>query len=108
MRAVALVCLFGLIGLCLYWELQGAPIRPNGSWLALKALPLCLPVAGMLKHRLPTYRWVSLLIWLYVIEGLVRATSDTGISRFYAWAETGLCIILFVACSVYIRLRLKN
>jgi uncharacterized membrane protein len=107
-RAIVLGCLLGLIALCLYWELIGAPIRPSGSWLALKALPLCIPVAGILRHRLYTFRWVSLLLWLYVLEGLVRATSDIGVSRYYAMAETFLCLVLFIACAVYVRLRLKN
>ncbi len=54
-----------------------APLRPGGSWLALKVLPLCIPLAGLLKNRMYTYRWVSLLVWLYFTEGVVRAWSDT-------------------------------
>ena len=54
-----------LIVLSLAWELLISPLRPGGSWLALKALPLCLPLAGLLKNRMYTYRWVSMLVWLY-------------------------------------------
>jgi uncharacterized membrane protein len=39
-------------------------------------LPLLLPLPGLLKNRMYTYRWLSLLVWLYFAEGVVRATSD--------------------------------
>jgi hypothetical protein len=68
----------GLIVLGLAWELWLAPLRPGGSWWALKVLPLCIPLAGLLRRRMYTYRWVSLLVWPYFVEGVVRATSDRG------------------------------
>lgn len=103
----AVTSLLALIVLCLLWELWLAPLRPGGSWWALKALPLALGLAGLLKRRMYTYRWLSLMIWLYCTEGLVRATSDTAPSSYYAWAEVVLCILLFTACTLHIRLRLK-
>ena len=107
-RALAVASLCGLILLSLAWELWLAPIRPGGSWLALKALPLCLPLAGLLKHRMYTYRWVSLLVWLYFTEGVVRAWSDTvPLSRALAGLEIALCLALFVACAWHVRLRLR-
>ena len=63
-RWLAVVSLLGLIVLSLVWELWAAPLRPGGSLLALKALPLCVPLAGLLKNRMYTYRWVSLMVWL--------------------------------------------
>lgn len=71
-RWLATGSLLALIVLCLAWELVLAPVRPGGSWLAIKALPLCIPLAGILKNRMYTYRWVSLVIWLYFTEGVVR------------------------------------
>ena len=106
-RRAAVACTFALVALGLAWELWLAPLRPGGSWLALKVLPLCLPLAGLLKNRMYTYRWLSLLVWLYVIEGSVRAWSDKGLSAGLALIETLLCIALFVACTLHIRLRLK-
>lgn len=100
----SLLCLM-LLGLA--WELVLAPLRPGGSWLALKVLPLCAPLAGLLKHRLYTYRWVSLLVWLYFTEGVVRAWGDPAPGRYLALAEIGLCLVLFTACAVHVRLRLK-
>ena len=106
-QIAAVSSLVAVIVLCVAWELWLAPVRPGGSLLALKALPLVLPLPGLLKRRMYTYRWLSLMIWLYCTEGLVRATSDTAPSSYYAWAEVVLCILLFTACTLHIRLRLK-
>ena len=105
-RAVAVGSLLGLIVLGLAWELVLAPTG-NRS-LALKVLPLALPLAGLLKNRMYTYRWLSLVIWLYFIEGVIRATSDRGLSAGLALIEVVLCLSLFVACAVHVRWRLAN
>ena len=97
-----------LIVLCLAWELWLAPIRPGGSWLALKALPLCIPLAGFLKNRMYTYRWVSLMVWLYFAEGATRAFSDRAPSNYFAMIEVVLCVLLFTACALHVRLRLES
>jgi uncharacterized membrane protein len=104
-RWLAVGSLLGLIALSLAWELLLAPLRPGGSWLALKALPLCIPLAGLLKHRMYTYRWVSLLVWLYFTEGVVRAWSDKPPGHWLALAEIVLCLLLFTACALHVRLR---
>jgi uncharacterized membrane protein len=102
---LAVVSLLSLIALGLAWELFLAPIRPGGSWLALKVLPLCIPLAGFLKNRMYTYRWVSLMVWLYFAEGITRAYSDKVPSNYLAMIEVVLCVILFVACALHVRLR---
>ncbi|MFT6590938.1 MAG: putative membrane protein [Rhodoferax sp.] len=107
-RILAVGSLLGLIILGLAWELYLAPIRPGGSWLALKVLPLCIPLAGLLKNRMYTYRWVSLLVWLYFTEGVVRAYSDPVPGNYLAMLEVALCLSLFVACALHVRLRLNN
>ena len=107
-RAVAVGCVLALIVLGLAWELWLAPVRSGGSWLALKVLPLCFPLAGLLRNRMYTYRWVSLLVWLYFAEGAVRAASDRGPGRWLAAVEVILCLALFVACALHVRIRLKK
>jgi uncharacterized membrane protein len=106
-RAVAVVSLLALMALCLAWELWLAPLRPGGSWLALKALPLALALPGLLRYRMYTYRWVTLFLWLYFIEGVVRAYSDRGLSARLALLEVLLLLILFAACVAHVRLRQK-
>jgi uncharacterized membrane protein len=105
---LAVSSLLGLIVLGLLWELWLAPIRPGGSWLALKVLPLCIPLAGLLKNRMYTYRWVSLMVWLYFAEGITRATSDRAPSSYLAMIQVVLCVLLFAACALHVRLRLKK
>jgi uncharacterized membrane protein len=107
-RRLAVSSLVALVVLCVAWELYLAPIKPGGSLLALKALPLCVPIAGLLKNRMYTYRWVSLLVWLYFTEGVVRAYSDRAPSHYYALLEVVLCLTLFAGCALHVRLRLRN
>jgi uncharacterized membrane protein len=105
-RAVAVGSLLGLIALGLAWELWLAPT--GNRTLAWKVLPLALPLAGLLKNRMYTYRWVSLLVWIYFIEGVVRATSDRGPSVPLAIGQVVLCLLLFGACAAHVRWRLRH
>lgn len=107
-RVLAVGSLMGLIVLGLLWEMWLAPLRPGGSWLVLKVLPLSIPLAGLLKNRMYTYRWVSLVVWLYFTEGVVRAWSDPGLSAVLAGIEVALCVLLFIACALHVRTRLKG
>ena len=107
-RRLAVGSLLGLIVLSLAWELWLAPLRPGGSWLALKALQLCIPLAGLLKNRMYTYRWVSLMVWLYFTEGVVRAWADAPPGNWLALLQVLLCLVLFTACALHVRLRLRN
>ena len=107
-RLMAVGSLLGLIMLGLAWELWLAPVRPGGTLLALKVLPLCVPLTGLLKNRMYTYRWMSLLIWLYFTEGVVRGWSDVAPSNYLALLEVLLCVSLFAACAMHVRLRLRH
>ena len=98
---VALACALTLLGLA--WELWLAPT--GRGTLALKVLPLVLALPGLVRHRLYTYRWLGLVVWLYALEGLVRGTSDSGAARALAWVEVALALALFGATAIYIRRR---
>jgi len=104
MRAVASAALVALIALCLAWELWLAPLRPGGSLVALKALPLTLPLMGILGGRRYTYQWASLLILAYFAEGVTRAWAERGLSRSLALAEIALSLAFFGAAVAYARL----
>jgi uncharacterized membrane protein len=105
-RALAVGSLLGLIVLGLVWELWLAPT--GNRTLALKVLPLAWPLAGLLKRRMYTYRWVSLLVWIYFAEGVIRATSDSGPGVWLAMLEIVLCLSLFAACAIHVRWRLRH
>jgi len=106
-RALATASLLALIVLGLAWELWLAPLRPGGSWWAIKVLPLCLALPGVLKLRMYTHRWLSLAVWLYFTEASVRAWSDAWPSNALAMGQGVLCLALFVACGLHVRLRFK-
>ena len=106
-RWLAVGSLLGLIVLGLLWELWLAPLRPGGSWWVIKVLPLCIPLAGLLKNRMYTYRWVSMLVWLYFTEGVMRAWGDAWPSNGLAGLQILLCTTLFVACALHVRIRFK-
>lgn len=105
-RAIALAAVIGLIAVGLAWELWLAPTG-SGTW-ALKVLPLVLCLGGLMRHRMYTYRWLSLLVWLYFLEGVVRATTEGGWSQAMALVQLTLCLVLFGASGVYVRWRLRN
>jgi len=104
-RALAVAATLALIALGLAWELWLAPT--GRGTLAVKVLPLFLPLPGLLRLRLYTYRWLSLGVWLYVAEGAVRAGSDRGLSATLALIEVAIALVLFTTCCIHIRERLR-
>jgi uncharacterized membrane protein len=85
------------------WEMVVAPLHPGGSLLALKALPLLIPLRGVIKRDLYTLQWSSMVILLYFTEGVVRGYSDTvEISRVMAWGEALIVCIYFVCALLYL------
>lgn len=95
--------LIALIALCAAWELWLAPLRPGGSWLALKALLLAWPLPGVLRRNRYTMQWASMFILLFFTEGIVRATSDASLTRSLAWVEVALSLVFFFATIFYLR-----
>lgn len=100
---VASCSITALILLCLAWELWLAPLRPGGSWLALKALPLLAPLFGVLHGRRYTYQWSSMLVLAYFAEGVVRAATEPGSSRLLAATEIALALVFFADAILYVR-----
>ena len=106
LRALAAGSLLAMIALGLAWELWLAPTGAR-SW-SLKVLPLALGLAGVLKFRMFTHRWLALLVWLYVAEGAVRAVTERGPAVPLAWAQALLGLLLFAACAMHVRWRLRK
>jgi len=101
-RVVAVACTLALVALFIVWELVWA--KTGRGTLVLKALPLVFALPGLARHRMYTYRWLSLAVWLYVAEGLVRI-ADRAPSDWCAGAEVALSIVLFTACATQVRWR---
>jgi len=99
----ACATLVALILLCVAWELWLAPLKPGGSWLVLKAIPLLVPLFGVLHAKRYTFQWSTLLIWLYAAEGAARAMTDGGLSARLAALELALALAYFAAAVVFVR-----
>lgn len=99
---LASICLFALIALCLAWEAWLAPLRPGGSWMTLKVLPLVAASFGFLRGKRYTYQWMSMLVLLYFTEGVVR-TNDAGLGGELALGEAVLSVVLFALTVLYAR-----
>ncbi|MFM0261628.1 DUF2069 domain-containing protein [Paraburkholderia sediminicola] len=98
----ATAALLALIVLSVVWEWWLAPLRPGGSALVLKAVPLLLALPGVWRHRLYTLQWASMLILLYFAEGIVRGWSDRGLSARLGWLEAALAVVFFVCTLAYV------
>lgn len=101
---ISVLSLVALIALCLAWELWLAPLRAGGSALAFKALPLLLPLFGVLRGKRYTYQWAWLLGLAYFTEGVVRAWSERGTSQQLAGAEIALSLAFFTATVLFARI----
>lgn len=104
LRIAASALLAVLILELLAWELWLAPLRPGGSYAALKALPLILPLPGILSGRRYTYQWSCMLVLAYLAEGVVRAWSERGASQLLAVLEIALSAAFFASAVAYARL----
>lgn len=103
LHRATIALLAALIALCVAWELWLSPLRPGGSWLVLKVLPLMLLLPGVLRGSNYALQWSVLVIWIYCTEGLVRATSESGLSIPLAVTETLLSLGYFICATVILR-----
>jgi uncharacterized membrane protein len=103
----ASISLISLILLALAWETVLAPLKPGGSLLMLKAVPLLVPVFGILRGKRYTYQWSSMFILIYFTEGVLRAWSDDGLSAQLALIEVILSVTFFSCAIFYARLTRK-
>ncbi len=100
----ASLALIAIIVLGISQEMWLAPLRPGGSWLVLKIIPLLFAVRGVLRQDNYTLQWSSMLILLYFTEGIVRATSDTlALSAHLGWLQVVLCCSFFYCALGYLR-----
>lgn len=96
-RRGAVAALVALALLELLWELWLAPLKPGGSWLALKGLPLLALLPGVARGRLRARQWTLLLLPWYLAEGVVRAFSEGGRQALCAGAAAALALAALAA-----------
>lgn len=101
LQIIASASLIALIFLCVAWELWLAPLRPGGSSLVFKVIPLLFPLMGILKGRRYTYQWAPMMVLFYFVEGVMRGWSESGLSQVLALVETALSVVFFFATIYY-------
>ena len=101
-QLIATAAFVDLFILCIAWEWFISPLRPGGSWLILKAIPLLFAIPGLWKGNVYTMQWASMLILLYITEGLVRIL-ETGANFWMAALETTIGTITFVCLLIYLK-----
>ena len=87
---VTAMIIFGFL-----WEILINPLRPTGSLLWLKIIPLVLTLPGLFKARILTFQCLSLLVWLYICEALVRIYSDDWIEILMSSLWLAMSLLLF-------------
>ena len=101
-QLLAVAAFIDLFILCVAWEWFISPLRPGGSWLILKGVPLLFAIPGIWKGKVYTMQWASMLILLYITEGLVRIL-ETGANFWMAILETALATTGFVCLLIYLK-----
>ncbi|MBU3563063.1 DUF2069 domain-containing protein [Polynucleobacter sp. Tro8-14-1] len=101
-QLIAAAAFIDLFILCVCWEWFASPLRPGGSWLILKGIPLLFAIPGIWKGKVYTMQWASMLILIYITEGLVRIL-ETGANFWLALLETILSTIGFVCLLMYLK-----
>ncbi|MCL4761325.1 MAG: DUF2069 domain-containing protein [Burkholderiales bacterium] len=100
---LALAGLVALTLVALLWEWLLAPLRPGGSWLVLKAVPLAALVPAALRGARRGMQVLSLLLPFYVAEGVVRGLSEAGRHALVAWTSALIAAATFVALLAWLR-----
>lgn len=102
-RLLTVAAVAAIVVLSIAWEWQLAPLRPGGSLLVLKALPLAALLPGLARGRLRSFQICSMLILAYLAEGVVRGMSDSSPSSALGWLETVLATTAFGSVLAYVR-----
>ena len=99
---LAFLSLFVFIIWSILWESILAPIRPGGSWLVLKIIPLTFVLPGVYKQNRYTLQCSLMLIIFYTAEALVRAVTEQGNTRLVASVAVMLGLLHFIASVLYL------
>ena len=101
-QLLATAAFIDLFILCIAWEGFISPLRPGGSWLILKGVPLIFAIPGLWKGNVYTMQWASMLILLYITEALVRIL-ETGTNFWMALLEIILATTGFICLLIVLK-----
>ena len=95
--SVILMILFGFL-----WEVKLYPLR-DGSLLWLKVLPLIPLLPGLFQGRLRSLQWLTLIIWFFITEAIVRVTSDPAENFIWSCIWLGLGVTTLISAMAAVR-----
>lgn len=95
--------LIALVATQFLWETLLAPLRPGGSWLLLKVVPLAFLIPEVARGARRSRQWLSLLLPFYLAEGVVRGWSESGRHSLVAWFAALLAASTFLALLAWVR-----
>ena len=95
--SVTLMILFGFL-----WEIKLYPLR-DGSLLWLKVLPLIPLLPGLFQGRLRSLQWLTLIIWFFITEAIVRVTSDPSENFIWSFIWLGLSVSTLISAMGAVR-----
>jgi len=75
---------------------------PATYWGILLALPLLIPLPGMLRDRRYTYKWIGFLTLPYFCIGISELVSNPEL-RVYGFGATAASMLLFLGSIYYAR-----
>ena len=103
-RVTGLTGYLGLWILLPAWYAWLAPsaVLPLALVLGFLLLPLAFALPGMLRGKVYTYAWSSLLSLAYFGHGVVEAWTFPG-ERLYGLAEVALSLLWFTGAIFYVR-----
>jgi uncharacterized membrane protein len=102
-QRIAVALVGALVLMEILWETVWAPVRPGGSWIALKAIPLAFVWLGMARGHARARQVASLLLPFYVGEAVVRGVTEPGRHAAVAWSAAALGMVAFVALMLSFR-----
>jgi uncharacterized membrane protein len=93
-RIATFIGYFGLLGLWIAWGTVFAPARhaPKALVLAVAALPLLIPLRGMLYDRRGSFILLGLLSLVYFIHGVGAATDASQLPQAVLEIAFSLCL----------------
>lgn len=95
---------FSLMALVVIWHAWWHPsvYFPTALVLIVTAVPLLLPMRGLLHGRRKSHLLASFLMMLYFMHGVVEAYANPP-QRLPALLEIGLSLTVFAAAILYLR-----
>ena len=109
-RKAVLALYFGMLGLftadAILTLFRGAPIGVAVFLWLFRLLPLLIFLPGLRSNTLRTYAWLSFVVLMYFTHAVVTAFVPGEL--FYGLIYSALCVGLFCALLVYIRMAKKH